>query len=142
MAKTAREAVRANFGRGLLIRRCRRRQERGVIDHEPERLLVQCELHAALIHPDADGVRRRVQYLARRSCGCGPESRCCCLNDSGTWPHAYRVGIGGIQIGTVGPLDWIESMIEIVRQRCHPAAIDADSGRTSMFAVAGARRIR
>ena len=115
--KALRRAVQDVFGEQALVQRCRIHQERGVLDHLPEREhgWVRGKLRRAWANPDADEATRDLEALARQLEKLNPDAAGSLRAGLAEMFTVTRLGVTGALLRTVASTNPVESMVEIVR---------------------------
>ena len=101
-------------------------QERGVLDHLPEREhgWVRGKLRRAWANPDADEATRDLEALARQLEKLNPDAAGSLREGLAEMFTFTRLGVTGALLRTVASTNLVESMIEIVRDHARNAALE------------------
>lgn len=137
--KALRRAVQDVFGEQALVQRCRIHQERGVLDHLPEREhgWVRGKLRRAWANPDADEATRDLEALARQLEKLNPDAAGSLREGLAEMFTVTRLGVTGALLRTVASTNPVESMIEIVRDHARNVKRWKDGDMRLRWAAAG-----
>jgi putative transposase len=122
-----------------LVQRCRIHQERGVLDHLPEREpgWVRCKLRRAWANPAADEATRDLEALARQLEKLNPDAAGSLREGRAEMFTVTRLGVTGALLRTVASTNPVESMIEIVRDHARNVKRWKDGDIRLRWAAAG-----
>jgi transposase-like protein len=137
--KALRRAVTDVYGDRALVQRCRIHKERNILDHLPSRehAWVRAKLHRAWANPDADEAQRDLETLARQLDKVNPDAAGSLREGLPEMFTVTRLKVTGALLRTVSSTNPVESMIEIVRNRCRNVKNWRDGDMRLRWAAAG-----
>ena len=137
--KAIHKAVRDVFGANALIQRCRLHKERRLLDYLPEgeRAWVARKLRAAWNNPDAKEAVTDLKALATRLEKINPDAAGSLREGLEEMFTVTRLGVTGTLLRTLMSTNPVESMIEIVRNRCRNVKRWRDGDMRLRWAAAG-----
>jgi len=118
--KALHRAVQDVYGAKAVIQRCRLHKERNVLDHVPEaeRGWALAQMRRAWKNPDADEAARGLRTLANRLDEVNPDAAGSLREGLDEMFTVTRLGLSGPLLKSLYSTNCVESMVDIVRQRC------------------------
>ena len=118
--KALHRAVQDVYGAQAVIQRCRLHKERNVLEHVPEaeRGWALAQMRRAWKNPDADEAARGLRTLAGRLDEVNPDAAGSLREGLDEMFTVTRLGLSGPLLKSLYSTNCVESMVDIVRQRC------------------------